>query len=335
MNNSTSTIGFGASRFSTSLRHRLMFLAAGNLLLLGFIFFETHTTERSSFAEEMSRLGPNIAPLALAGIGLTGIIFTGAIDLSIGAIIVVAGTVLGIVYEKGGSPPVCFAACFLTAVALSQLNGYAIRLLKIPPIIVTLAGLTFYRGLALLLADFCLVDFGGQISIQNEAYHTPGKEYAGWLLLAGLGIALGWEAFGKMPRSWLAVGSSASACRLKGIETGRVTQSAFFVGGLFLGLAALVYSTNRLSIEPMRMAKGFELEVIGAVVLGGTNIFGGEGSFAGTALGVVFLYLVGQAMLYAGVSEYLRMAIQGAVIVAVIGFDCAVHRRQKLLEELQ
>ena len=167
MKTSTSNLALSASRLSASLRHRLMFLAAGNLLLLGFIFYDTHSTERASFTEEMSRLGPNIAPHVLAGIGLTGIIFTGAIDLSIGAIIVVAGTVLGILYETGCSPLVCFAGCFLTAVALSQLNGYAIRFLKIPPIIVTLAGLTFYRGLALLLADFCLPDFGGQISIQN------------------------------------------------------------------------------------------------------------------------------------------------------------------------
>ncbi len=80
---------------------------------------------------------------------------------------------------------------------------------------------------------------------------------------------------------------------------------------------------------------GFELSVIGAVVLGGTNIFGGEGTMLGTVLGALFLYLIGQAMLYAGVSEYWRTAIEGAVIVAVIGFDCALHRRQKMLDELR
>jgi ribose/xylose/arabinose/galactoside ABC-type transport system permease subunit len=83
------------------------------------------------------------------------------------------------------------------------------------------------------------------------------------------------------------------------------------------------------------MARGFELDVIGGVVLGGTNIFGGEGSIVGTVLGVTFLYLVEPCLLYAGVAEHWRDAVQGAVIVAVIGLDCWLHRREKLLQELQ
>ena len=107
------------------------------------------------------------------------------------------------------------------------------------------------------------------------------------------------------------------------------------MSGIFLGLAALTYTSNRLTIEPNRMALGFELQVIGAVVLGGTNIFGKEGSYAGTALGGAFLYLIGQAMLYAGVSEYWQNALRGALIIAVIGFDCALHRRRKMMDELR
>jgi len=322
-------------RLSASVRQRILFLVVGNLLLLGFIFLQTQGNARGSFRDELARFGPNVAPHVLAGIGLTGVIFTGAIDLSIGAIIVVAATVFGILYEQGASPSVCFAACYLTAAGLSVTNGCLIRLLGIPAIIVTLAGLAFYRGFARVLADWSLEGFAGQISVQQDAFHTPGRDYAGWILLVALTVALVWEAYGKLPRTWLALGSSATACRLKGMHPGRVLQSAFTSSGLFLGLAALTFTTNQLTIEPTRIARNFELDVIGGVVLGGTNIFGGEGSFAGTALGVAFLYLVGQTMLYAGVSEYWRTAIQGAVIVTVIGFDCAMHRRRKLLEELK
>lgn len=324
-----------SSRLARSLRNRLIFLVAGNLLLLTAIFFYTFRLEQASFTQELVQFGPSAAPSILAGIGLTGIVFTGAIDLSIGAIIVMAGTVFGILYHHGVAPHFCFVACWLTAATLSAANGYLIRLLRIPAIIVTLAGLTLYRGLALLLARLSIPDFAGQITVQQDAYHVPGKIYAHWILLGGVVAALLWELFGKMPRTWLALGSSQEACRLKGLHPGRLLQSAFFAAGLFLGLAALVSVTNHLTIEPARMAKNFELSVIGAVVLGGTNIFGGEGSFAGTVLGGSFLYLVGQAMLYAGVSEYWRTAIQGAVIIAVIGFDCALHRRRKLLEELR
>jgi ribose/xylose/arabinose/galactoside ABC-type transport system permease subunit len=313
----------------------LRLLVVGNLALLGFIYAYTLWNEKASFAEELLRFAPNAAPYLLAGVGLTAIIFTGAIDLSIGAIIVMAGTVFGILYHHGAAPGWCFAACFGTTIVLSLLNGYLVQLLRIPAIIVTLAGLTFYRGAALLLAQAAIPSFAGQITVQGDAYHSPGRDYAFHILLGGLAIAFLWEIFGKKPREWLALGSSREACRLKGLNPDAVMLTAFLAGGFFLGLAALVSVTNQLTIEPSRMARSFELYVIGAIVLGGTNIFGGEGSFFGTVLGGTFLYFVGQAMLYAGVSEFWRTALQGGVIVTVIGIDCLLHRRQKLLEELR
>jgi ribose/xylose/arabinose/galactoside ABC-type transport system permease subunit len=83
------------------------------------------------------------------------------------------------------------------------------------------------------------------------------------------------------------------------------------------------------------MALGFELQVIAAVILGGTSIFGGEGSYAGTLLGSLFLYLVSQALIYAGATAYAQDALTGAVILLIIGADCALHRKAKLKEELR
>jgi ribose/xylose/arabinose/galactoside ABC-type transport system permease subunit len=82
------------------------------------------------------------------------------------------------------------------------------------------------------------------------------------------------------------------------------------------------------------MALGFELQVIAAVILGGTNIFGGEGCYLGTLLGAVFLYLISQVLVYAGANAYLQDAITGAIILIIIGTDCALHRPAKLMEEL-
>ena len=322
-------------RLSPLLRQRMAFLFIGNLILVGFIFYHTQQHEKASFLDELSRFSANVAPVTLAAIGLTGIIYAGSIDISVGSIIVVAGTVLGIFYEYQASALVCFAACFITAWSLSVLNGYLIRLLRLPAIIITLGGLAFYRGLALFLAQLALNPFSGQISVQQEIYHTPGKQYASLILLTVTITVILWEVFGKTPRYWLAFGCSENACRLKGISTGVTQLSTFFVGGLFLGLASLVEITNRMTIEPARMLTGFELDVIGAVVLGGTNIFGGEGSFVGTILGSFFLYWSGQAIFYLGISEYWRTAIQGAIILAVIGFDCIIHKKQKQLDELR
>jgi rhamnose transport system permease protein len=317
------------SRF---LLQRLVILLCGNLVLLVAILLLIK--QGGSFREVLSQAGPNIAPVAMAGLGLTGIIFTGAIDLSIASILAVAGTVFGVLVYHGVAPLPCWAACFVTAWALSLWNGWLVRRLKIPAIIVTLAGLAFYRGLALVLADLAIPNFGGNISIPGDAYHAPGKLYAGWMLLIVVGAAAACELFAKSPRRWLALGNSEEACRLQGLSAGAIVQSAFGAGGVFLGLAAVIASTQVLSIEPARMALGFELQVIGAVILGGTNIFGGEGSYAGTVLGAFFLYLILQVLIYAGASAYFQEAITGAIIIGVIGLDCALHRKRKLLEEL-
>jgi ribose/xylose/arabinose/galactoside ABC-type transport system permease subunit/ABC-type Mn2+/Zn2+ transport system ATPase subunit len=308
------------------------FFLAGNVVLL--LVIAAFMKQGASFAQVLARCGPNVAPVVLAGLGMTGIICAGAIDLSIASIIVVAGTVFGILVDRKAPPWMAFAACAGTAWALSMTNGWLVRRLKVPAIIITLAGLACYRGLALMLADVAIPNFGGSLSVTDEAYHRPGKDFAGWILLLTLGIALLWEWFAGMPRRWLALGSSDEACRLLGLSPGRILQSAFGVGGTFLGLSALIYVTQIQFIEPARMALGFELQVIGAVILGGTNIFGGEGSYAGTVLGALFLYFTSQLMTYAGVNPYFQDAITGAVIMAVIGLDCALHRRRKLLEEL-
>ena len=319
-------------RLSSSLRQRLFVLLAGNFVLLIAIAFTMKPG--SSFADVLTRCGPNVAPVILAALGMTGIICTGAIDLSIASIIAVAGTVFGILVHREWHPLPCFAACVAAAWSLSVCNGLIIRKLKMPAIIITLAGLALYRGLALILADLAIPNFGGSLNVQHEDYHVPGKQFADAILLVALVAALAWEWFASTPRKWLALGSSEEACRLAGLDPRSIRQSAFVVGGLFLGLAALVYVTQIQFIEPARLALGFELQIIAAVILGGTNIFGGEGSYAGTALGALFLYFTAQWMTYAGISPYFQEAITGALIIGVIGTDCALHRNRKRLEEL-
>ena len=319
-------------RIPLSVARRLFFLLAGNLLLLILIWFLLK--QGGSFGSVVQRALSDLAPVILAGLGMTGIVFTGAIDLSIASIMALAATVFGILVVHGAAPWVCWIACVGTAWLLSFWNGVLVCQLGVPAIIVTLAGLPFYRGLALIVADLGIRQFGGNISVQNEAYHAPGKRYAAIFLLAVLALASIWEAFARTPRVWLALGSSEEACDLTGLDRRRILRSAFGLGGLFLGLASLLFVTRIQAIEPSRIALGFELQVIGAVVLGGTNIFGGEGTYLGTVLGAFFLYLISQVLTYAGASPYSQEAIAGALIVLVIGLDCALHRRRKLLQEL-
>lgn len=322
------------NQFPLSVRRRLAFLILGNLILLGYIFYSTQQRE-TSFLKVLTSMGPNVAPVVLASLGMTGLIFCGTIDLSIGAIIAVCASAFGILHHYEFPPMVCYLGCFSAAVLFSCLNGWLIRGLKISPIILTLAGLTFYRGVALIIAHASIADFPNFFPIQDEAYQGPGKFYSGWIVSTALVGAVLWELFGRIPRMWLAIGCSPDACRRQGVNVERYKLIAFLVSGLFLGLAALTNVTNIQSIKPGQIALGFELAVIGAVVLGGTNIFGGQGSYIGSALGASFLYLVSQTLIYAGVDEFWRVAIQGAVIIVVIGIDCWLHKTEKMLEELR
>ncbi len=290
--------------------------------------------EGGSFREVVLRAGPNVAPTVLAGFALTVIIYTGAIDLSIGSIIVVAGTVFGVLSAQESGPIVAFVGCLITTCVLCSFNGWLIHRLAIPAIIVTLGGLTFYRGIALILADIGMENFSGFISITNESYQWPGKKLAGFILLFGTLTALVLEWYSRTIRHFLALGSSEEACQILGLNPGAILQKAFFVSGCFLSAAALVYVTRLQTIEPSRMARGFELEVIGAVVVGGTNIFGGEGSFIGTLLGAFFLYFVREMLVYAGISAYFQDVVTGCIIIGIIGIDCRLHKRRKRMEEL-
>ena len=314
------------------VRRRILFLLAGNLVLL--VGISILLKEGASFRNVLLRSSSDVAPIALAGFALTGIIFAGGIDLSIASAIALAGTVFGALTLQGFSPLVCFAGTIFTAWAVMSLNGVLIATTGVPAIILTLAGLPFYRGVALILAEMGVPGFAGNISVHEDAYHTPGKDYAGWILLFGVLLALVWESSSKGARLTLALGNSEEACRLMGLNPRRILVAAFSVGGVFFGLAALLFVTRIQAVEPARVALGFELQVIAAVILGGTNIFGGEGSYLGTLLGTFFLYFISQILVYAGASAYLQEAITGGIILLIIGLDCALHRRRKLMEEL-
>jgi simple sugar transport system permease protein len=315
-----------------TVRRRLAFLLAGNMLLLLAIWLVLKPG--SSFAAILAGIPADVAPVTLAAFALTGIVFTGAIDLSIASAIALAATLFGAAAISGLPPLVCFAICLAAAWSLMAFNGWIISRTQLPAIIVTLAGLPFYRGLALIVADVSIPNFSGNISIPGDAYHVPGKELPALILLAAIVLALFWDHSAKHTRVWLALGNSPEACHLLGLNPRRVLHGAFWMSGLFFAACALIYATRVQSIEPARMALGFELQVVAAVILGGTNIFGGEGSYLGSLLGALFLYLISQLLVYVGASAYLQDAISGAIILTIIGLDCALHRRSKYMEEL-
>lgn len=321
-----------SGRLSRYLSIRIALLAAANVVVLAAIAVQLRAG--GSLAIVVRSLLFDAAPVLLAGLGMTAILMTGAIDLSIASIIAVAGTVLGVLVHYQQPPWLCYAACLGTAWVLVVGNGLLVRLTGLPAIIVTLAGLPFYRGVALIVADAAIPRFSGNIPVVDDAYHGPGKFHAGWIVLVTCGAWQLWALAAQTPRKWLALGENEEACRLQGMRPEAIGLSAFVAGGFLIGVAALVHATAVQIIDPARMAEGFELTVIAAVVLGGTRIMGGEGTFLGTLLGATLLHLVEQLLVYGNVNVFFRGVVVGLLILTIIGGDCLAHRRRKRMEEL-
>jgi rhamnose transport system permease protein len=259
-------------------------------------------------------------PVLIVALGMTLIILTGQIDISVGSIFAIAGVLAGLLAKAGlPMPLVALSACLVGAL-LGGLNGALVAYVRIPSIVVSLATMVALRdGLRWATDGAWIQDLPASfqwLGLTQGAYPFVALGTAG-----ALTIALAWGlrhlAAG---RAVYATGSNREAARLAGLHTAFVTFAVFVLAGGLTGLAALLNSV-RFSQIPSNAGLGLELKVIAAVVVGGTAISGGRGSIAGTVLGVILLGAIGPALTFLGVSAYWERAIQGAIILAAVALD--------------
>jgi rhamnose transport system permease protein len=257
------------------------------------------------------------APVLIIAIGLTLVILTGQIDISVGSVFAICGVVSGVLVKEG--VPVAVAACgaVLAGAALGTINGALVAYARIPSIVVTLATMVAWRD-ALRWAT------------QGAWVHDLPAEFQ-WLgltqrsypvLLAGVAAALLCGTMWAMRylaagRAVYATGSNREAARLTGLNTPLIVFSVFAIAGALTGLAA-VLNAVRFNQIPANAGLGLEMKVIAAVVVGGTAIMGGRGSLLGTLLGVILLGAIGPALTFMGVSAYWERALQGAIILIAV-----------------
>ena len=259
-------------------------------------------------------------PVLIVALGMTLIVLTGEIDISVGSIFALCGVVAGVLAKTGlPLPLVALGACAAGA-ALGALNGALVAWLRIPSIVATLATMVALRDALRWGTD------GAWIQDLPANFQWLGLGQAGYPVAAGA-IALGsYAAFAwglaRLPagRAIYATGSNRDAARLAGISTPLVTFLVFVAGGALTGIAALLNAV-RFNQIPSNAGLGLEMKVIAAVIVGGTAISGGRGSLAGTLLGVVLLGMVGPALTFLGVSAYWERAIQGAIILSAVAAD--------------
>jgi rhamnose transport system permease protein len=266
-------------------------------------------------------------PVLIIAIGMTLVILTGHIDISVGSIFAICSVASGELARSG--LPMLAAALLACVVGglLGAINGALVANVRIPAIVVTLATMVALRDALRWVTQGAWVQdlpsdfqwFG--LSQNGSAFVTSGVAV---VLLVAAGWALRNLAAG---RAVYATGSDANAARLAGISVPAITFSVFVVTGVLTGCAA-VLNAVRFNQIPSNSGIGLELKVIAAVVVGGVAITGGKGTVLGTALGVVLLGMVGPALTFVGISAYWERALQGAIILVAVAMDSARLRKR-------
>jgi ribose transport system permease protein len=252
--------------------------------------------------------------------GMTFVILTGGIDLSVGSILGVSAVVAVLVSLIPGLGWAGVLAGLLTGLLLGLLNGALISFLNVPPFIVTLGSLTALRGAAFLVAN------GTTVINRNLNFAWIGNSYLGpipWLVvIALLAVAASWFVLRQtvLGVQIYAVGGNDRAARLTGIKVNRVLLFVYGVSGLLAGLAGIM-SASRLYSATGMLGQGYELDAIAAVILGGTSFTGGIGTIGGTLLGALIIAVLNNGLTLLNMSYFWQLVVKGLVIIVAVTID--------------
>jgi fructose transport system permease protein len=258
-------------------------------------------------------------------VGQTLVILTAGIDLSVGAVMVLATLVMAKLAAENGLPgPLAFAVGFLVAVGAAFVNGLLVTRIKLPPFIVTLGTLSIFTAITLIYAQ------GQTVSLNPDTFLTwTGKSFhigrlsltfgvvMMLLLYAGFAYALRQTAWG---RHLYATGNDPEASRLAGIRTNRVLLSAYVVAGAVFGVAAWIL-IGRINGADPNAGINANLESITAVVIGGTSLFGGRGAVVGSLIGALIVQVFDNGLALAGVDSNYQVLAVGILVIAAVAAD--------------
>lgn len=257
----------------------------------------------------------------ILAIGVTFVIITGGIDLSLGSVLALAGVVAAGFAHPGDYPLIVpVAAGLLTGVLIGWINGLTITLGKVAPFIVTLGMMTIARGLALVWSE------GRPVTNLASPFNYIGG--GDWLyipvpiLLFVLVIIVSSVIlkYMRVGRYIFAVGGNENAAKASGIRVNRVKMFAYIICGGLAGLAGIVLAA-RINTGQPNAGIAYELDAIAAVVIGGTSLFGGKGSIMGTVAGVLIIGVINNGLDLLNVTSYYQQIVKGAIIIAAVLLD--------------
>jgi ribose/xylose/arabinose/galactoside ABC-type transport system permease subunit len=298
------------------------------ILVLGSIGFDfTHPTFLTP--GNLEQIFTNVAVVALVSIGMTLVIVTGGIDVSVGSALALCMFAAGKVIIGGGGLVLAIVAALLVGAFVGVLNGTLVAYGRIHPIIVTLGTLNIIRAVHIgvlgknwlipphLAEDLALGTFLG---IPN----------AWWMTMIVAALLTAFVIYRPLGRAIYAIGGNAEAARLAGVNVPLVTVSVYVLMGVLVGFAAVIQLGQAGTVQP-NAGTGLELQAIAATVIGGTSILGGRGTIVGGLLGALLVEAVHNALITIGTVGLLEGLVVGALILIAVAADVLQHRRRRIV----
>ncbi len=257
---------------------------------------------------------------ATLAFGMTYVIMTGGIDLSVGSILALSGVIMGKAIVAGTPITLCFLIAIFVGAFCGFINGILVSQLNIPAFITTLGMMSMARGMALTLTNGrAITGFPLEFSMLSTI-NIAGIQLMVWLMILVFIVSLIILNYTRFGRSVISTGGNLEATRLSGINTKMILTMVYIISGIACGIAGFMY-TVRLNVSQPAAAEGYELDAIAATVIGGCSLSGGEGNILGTLIGALIISVLNNGMNLLNVSSYLQQFIIGVVIIVAVLVD--------------
>jgi erythritol transport system permease protein len=333
-----------AARITVGILKLRIFIA-----LFAIVIVFSLATDNFLSTGNMLIMAKHVTVVAILSIGMTLVILTGGIDLSVGSIVGISGMAAGYLLLEGvkiGHHIVFFTplgvaliACALGAL-IGAVNGYLVTMLNVAPFIATLGMLYVIRGAALLVNNgSTYADLEGKPALGNTGFEFIGNgtilglSMPVWILIVLAAATIFVARKTPLGRRIYAIGGNEQAARFSGIRTSRVKLFVYMFSGFCAALVGLVITAQLQTAHPLT-GQTFELNAIAAVVLGGTALMGGRGTVFGSVIGACVISILGDGMVMCGISDFWQMVIKGLVIIFAVVIDQLQQRLQSRMVSL-
>ncbi|TPM34538.1 ABC transporter permease [Mesorhizobium sp. B2-3-5] len=286
--------------------------------------FLSFATDAFATSKNLYNITRNITFVAIVALGMTFVIITGGIDLSVGSVLCLCSMVLAVTMHAGYSIEVGILASIATALAIGAFNGVLIAYLGFPPFVVTLGMLSIARSLAMVASNNTVVfqfgpDHNKLLALGGGAWLFGIANPVLYMILLTLitGFILRWTKFG---RHIFAIGGNEHAATLTGVPVKRITVAVYMISALSAGVAGII-QTGWLGAVTTNLGTGMELQVIAATVIGGANLAGGVGTAFGAIVGAALIEVIRNSLGLLGINAFWQGTFIGGAILLAVLFD--------------